>query len=113
MNINDRVVSVEEFWRGWSSTEALIVILLVVITFLLIQLNSGRRKKPAFTKKEWDEAVAAWYEWEFSQPYAMAPGFTPGNLLHTKKLNTVEMHLIHYGRCLGLTLKKTINLLLA
>ena len=77
MNINDRVVSVEEFWRGWSSTEALIVILLVVITFLLIQLNSGRRKKPAFTKKEWDEAVAAWYEWEFSQPWADAPGFYP------------------------------------
>jgi len=75
MNINDRVISVEEFWRGWSSTEALIVFLLVVITFLLIQLNSKRRKRPAFTKKEWDEAVAAWFEWEFSQPYAKAPGF--------------------------------------
>jgi hypothetical protein len=66
MNINDRVISVEEFWRGWSSTEALIVILLVVITFLLIQLNSKRRKRPAFTKEEWEEAVATWYEWEFS-----------------------------------------------
>ena len=77
MNINDHVISVEEFWRGWSSTEALIVILLVVITFLLIQLNSGRRKKPAFTEEEWDEAVAAWYEWEFSQPWVSAPGFYP------------------------------------